>query len=268
MPIISLESLWWKHGFVYAGDVRLKTTKFKSTQGCDLFNVYDVHGQTVVFVVKRFKRGNEGEYDTERYMVDKIRQAQLTCFVRTFAMNEFSIAMDKYEGDCSELQWGKVSVEEIEVLVKRWRDELQSMVDHGLYYTDCKWNNILYSTTRRSDGVLDTKWCDLGSLAINEWTCQTFPYPGHYDYRDYDATIEPASERVVVWGLAILWMQLLGQNRLVCDTLCHSLQSSRSVRAFYRQMRPLALPDALRAMLELTIHQLRDVHALSLEQCP
>jgi hypothetical protein len=265
--LIRLKSLRWNHGFVYAGDVRLKTHLLKKTQGCDLFNVYDVRGQTIVFVVKRFKRGNEGEYETEQCMIDKIRQAQLTCFVRAFAMNESSIAMDAYEGDCSQLEWGNVSTGEIETMVKRWRDDLQSMVDHGLYYTDCKWNNILYSTTR-SDGVLDTKWCDLGSLSIHDWTCQTFPYPGRYDYHNYDATIEPASEKVVVWGLAILWLQLLGQNRLVCETLCHSLQTSRSVRAFYRQMRSLFLPETLRTMLELTIHQLRDVHAFGLEQCP
>lgn len=264
---MDVRSLYWRDGFVYAGDCRLRTDMIKRTDSARIYQVYAprLHGGGVVAVVKKIKTSHELEFSIERSMVDIVQAspALSKLFVRAWVMNESSIGMEPYEGDLSELDWKTVDDASILKVVQALARNLETMVAHGLYYTDLKWHNILYS--RDGSGGLILKWCDLASIARQgeAWTCQTFPYPNEtYDREDYEGTIETPSERVLVWGLGCIWLQLLGKGRLCNELVSHVHMTPRSFRTFKRRVNNLELPHALKSILFLKVPTLGALHSL------
>jgi len=251
----------WHGPDVYLHEERMEMTKLIETRGSIVYRVR-LRDQTAV--VKRFKHPDSLEHETELQIIARAHaeSALGRLFVSAYATNRSSIVMESCEGDLSRLPWRVYSNEEIETALRRLCDDLTTMVAHDVYYTDLKLQNIVF-TRDRHDGAIVYKWADFSSVASSGgWSTQTYPYPtARYNFNDYDNTFLPACEEVLVWGLGIIWCQILGHERLCVEHLCFDRLTQRSLRAFKFALFKHRVPRALRQILDLKIHRLDDVFA-------
>jgi serine/threonine protein kinase len=250
----------WRGTDVYLHEEQMEMTKLIETSGSIVYRVR-LRDQTAV--IKRFKHGDSLEHDTELQIIARTHAEPGlgNLFVSAYATNRSSIVMESCEGDLSRLSWRVYSDEDIEAAVRRLCDDLKTMVAHDVYYTDLKLQNIVFARDPH-DGAIVYKWADFSSVATNEWSTQTYPYPtARYNFNDYDNTFMPACEEVLVWGLGILWAQILGHERLCVEYLCFDRLTQRSLRAFKFALFKHPVPWTLRQIFDLKIHRLDDVFA-------
>ncbi len=250
----------WRGTDVYLHEEQMEMTKLIETSGSIVYRVR-LRDQTAV--IKRFKHGDSLEHDTELQIIARTHAEPGlgNLFVSAYATNRSSIVMESCEGDLSRLPWRVYSNEDIEAALRRLCDDLKTMVAHDVYYTDLKLQNIVFARNRHDNAIV-YKWADFSSVATKGWSTQTYPYPtARYNFKDYDNTFMPACEEVLVWGLGILWAQILGHERLCVEYLCFDRLTQRSLRAFKFALFKHRVPWTLRQIFDLKIHRLDDVFA-------
>jgi len=251
-----LDGVTWRGHDVYLGEDRMEMTKLVETPGSV---VHKARLRDCAVVVKRFKHPESIEYETELRIIARTKQesALARLFVAACPTNRSSIVMEACDGDLSALNWSACSAADIRTALRRLCQDLQIMVSCNVYYTDLKLQNVVF---KRSNGGVTYKWGDFSSVASHNWSTQTYPYPTPtYDFRDYDNTFMPACERVLVWGLGIMWCQMLGHERLCVEYLCFNRLTRRSLRAFkFALFKHKHTPPALRNILELKVHTLHE----------
>ncbi len=216
--------------------------------------VYRCTLRDVCVVVKKFFGGTDDliEYQTEVKVIRKMLRNKMN-FVQAWPLKRHAIVMESMDHDLS--KW-KGPVEDIEPMMRTIVASLHKMVRCGLYYTDMKTQNILCRTP--TDGPMEIKFGDLSACAYEgKWCSQTYPYPTpEYNFDRYDATIVRACEKVVVWGVGIVWMMLLGHTNMIVEYVSYTLQTPRSARAFQRAVQKMDLPVIVKSIIALKVDTL------------
>lgn len=251
--------LWrvqWNEGYICYGNPpeRMSMEELCTTS---ISTVYRCRLRDVCLVVKKFLCDDLVEYRTEVQVIRRMKRHRLN-FVTSWPISHKTIVMESMDNDLG--KWNG-PVEQVEGIMRTIVQSLQGMVAIGLYYTDMKTQNIMYRI--KQDGSLEIKFGDLSACAYEgKWCSQTYPYPTtNYDFEDYDNTILKACEKVVVWGVGLVWLMLLGRLRSIIQYLSHEIQTPRSARAFQRNINRFAddVPQVVKEILSLKIDRLADV---------
>lgn len=211
-------------------------------------------------VVKQFYRDSENEFEKEKRILSNIAALGADhCFCKGVPIPELAIAMERWAGDLG-MFIGVTS--EVQNVLSALLTTLIATVGKGFLYTDLKPENVLWR--RKPSGGLQTVLCDYSGCAMvgDEWSCQTFPWPGSrrggfYDKKHYDRTIQPPTEATVVWGFGVTWLILLGYEGLAYEYLSFQHLTQRGLRAFRRLKLPL--PPGLSRILNQETTALHDI---------
>ena len=180
-------------------------------------------------------------------------------FCNATVVPTLAICMERYDGDLSAFIQTSLGQRMVPVVLEK----LKIMCATGLLYTDIKPQNVIYKKNTAAP-LPDIAFCDFSAACLegDEWSCQTFPYPGEragllFHKADYDNTISPANETTVVWNFGIFWMTMIGYQSIAYDYLCYTVLTQRSLRAFKRLKLPL--PPGLKRILHQETTRLCDV---------
>jgi hypothetical protein len=246
----------WNNGFICYGNPpeRMVMEKMCTTS---ISTVYRCKLRDVKLIVKKFIYDDSIEYKMEVKVIRRMLRRQLN-FVTSWPISRRTIVMESMENDLS--KWHG-PVENVKGIMQRIVHSLKEMVACGLYYTDMKTQNIMYRS--KPNGTTEIKFGDLSACAYKgTWCSQTYPYPTPtYDCDDYHNTIVKACEKVVVWGVGLVWLMLMGHLNLVIQTLSHEVQTPRSARSFQRSVnKDPEIPLVVKQIVLLQIDRLDEIN--------
>lgn len=239
----------WKHGFICYGNPPEKMVMEKMCTTA-ISTVYRCKLRDIELIAKTFIEENSIEYKMEVKVIRRMQRHKLN-FVTSWPILRRTIVMESMENDLA--KWHG-PMEDVKEIMQQVVHSLKGMVACGLYYTDMKTQNIMYRTNAMHG--IEIKFGDLSACSHEgTWCSQTYPYPTPtYDHDDYDNTIVKACEKVVVWGVGLVWLMLMGHLNFIIQYLSHEVQTPRSARAFQRSINKN--PEVPRVVKQIVLLQL------------
>ena len=119
------------------------------------------------------------------------------------------VVSEVYNGSLTDL-YGKILPKLCLKIIQNLAGNLKCLLDAGHVYTDIKGENILYKCIDKDN--IKVTIADLGSICVDGpdvFNGATYP---PFEFKEHEGRIHYCSEKVVVWGLGVLFIMLLSNH--------------------------------------------------------
>lgn len=179
--------------------------------------VYKFHDDTnSIFIAgKSFNNQQDKEFKIINALIGKNKMVDCNVLnariVNTSGRQGKMVVSEVYNGSLTDL-FGKITPELCFKIIQNLAGNLKCLLDDEHVYTDIKGENILYKCIDKDN--IKVTIADLGSICVDGpdvFNGATYP---PFEFKEHEGEIHHCSEKVIVWGLGVLFMLLLSNHRV------------------------------------------------------
>jgi hypothetical protein len=226
--------------------------------------VYKFHDDTnSIFIAgKSFNNQQDKEFKIINALIGKNKMVDCNVLnariVNTSGRQGKMVVSEVYNGSLTDL-FGKITPELCFKIIQNLAGNFKCLLDAGHVYTDIKGANILYKCIDKDN--IKVTIADLGSICVDgpdAFNGATYP---PFEFKEHKGEIHHCSEKVIVWGLGVLFIMLLSNHiisKKYIDSVFYwntigktSANTINKVLDRFAQQYPGNIGDLAKGMLEI-----------------